>query len=211
MINIKKFVFNAFQVNTYVLYDETKACVIIDPANYDGFEDKALKDFIEKENLNVKAQLYTHCHIDHVLGSAFVGKTYNVGMSIHEASRGFLEKASSQANVYGFNLKETAKVDHIIKEGDNIIFGNSEMEVVYTPGHADGSVCFINHAQKFVITGDVLFYESIGRSDLPTGNLDLLFESITKKLFTLDDNYTVYPGHGPETSIGHEKVNNPFL
>jgi glyoxylase-like metal-dependent hydrolase (beta-lactamase superfamily II) len=211
MIKIKKFVFNAFQVNTYVLYDETKACVIIDPANYEGFEDNALKDFIEKEDLKVKAQLYTHCHIDHVLGSAFVSTTYNIGMSIHDASRGFLEKAASQANIYGFNLKETAPVDHIIKEGDKITFGSSELEVVYTPGHADGSVCFINHAQQFVITGDVLFNESIGRTDLPTGNFNLLFDSITKKLFTLADAYIVYPGHGPETSIGHEKENNPFL
>lgn len=211
MITIKKFIFNGFQVNTYLLFDETKECTIIDAANYDIEEDNALADFIKKENLKPIAQLYTHCHIDHILGSAFVEKKYNIGMSIHPESKGFLEKAGAQAQIYGFNLNATASIVNFIHEGDIIKFGNSTLDVIYTPGHADGSVCFINHTQQFVITGDVLFHESIGRTDLPTGNFDVLYKNIIDKLFSLSDTYTVYPGHGPETSIGHERINNPFL
>lgn len=162
MISIKKFVFNGFQVNTYLLFDETKECIIIDAANYDAAEDAALSNFIEKEKLKPVAQIYTHCHIDHVLGSAFVENQYNIDMGIHPGSKGFLMNASNQAAMYGFNLKNTAKSTYFINEGDKISFGKSELEVVYTPGHADGSICFINHAQKFVISGDVLFHESIG-------------------------------------------------
>ncbi len=211
MITIKKLIFNGFQVNTYVLSDETKECVIIDAANYDANEDATLADYIEKEKLKPIAQIYTHCHIDHVLGSAFVEKKYNIGMSIHADSKVFLENATAQATMYGFNLKATAQIANTIKEGDTIKFGNSALEVVYTPGHADGSICFINHTQQFVISGDVLFRESIGRTDLPTGDFDSLHHHITTKLFSLPDDYKVYPGHGPETSIGHEKINNPFL
>ena len=170
-----------------------------------------MANYIEKENLKPIAQISTHCHIDHILGSAFVERKYNIGMSIHADSKDFLESATAQAAMYGFNLKATAKVSNIIKESDKITFGNSELEVIYTPGHADGSICLVNHTQQFVITGDVLFRESIGRTDLPTGNFDALYHSITKKLFLFPDNYTVYPGHGLETSIGHEKLNNPFL
>ncbi len=211
MITIKKFIFNGFQVNTYLLFDETKECVIIDAANYDANEDAALANYIEKENLKPVAQVYTHCHIDHVLGSAFVEKEYNIGMSIHSGSKGFLDNAIAQAAMYGFNLKATAQIANVVNEGDKITFGNSELEVLYTPGHADGSISLVNHAEQFVITGDVLFHESVGRTDLPTGNFDILHHSIIKKLFSLPDNYTVYPGHMMETSIGHEKINNPFL
>ncbi|MFZ4399895.1 MAG: MBL fold metallo-hydrolase [Bacteroidales bacterium] len=211
MITIKKFIFNGFQVNTYLLYDETKECIIIDAANYDVNEDAVLSNFIEKEKLKPVAQIYTHCHIDHILGSAFVEKQYNIGMGIHSEGKGFLMNASNQATMYGFNLKSTAQATSLINEGDKITFGNSELDVIYTPGHADGSICFINHAQKFVLSGDVLFHESIGRTDLPTGNFELLHKNIVNKLFSLSDAYVVYPGHGPETSIGHEKMNNPFL
>jgi len=211
MIKITKFIFNGFQVNTYLLSDETKECIIIDAANYDATEDTALANYIEKEGLKPIAQIYTHCHIDHVLGSAFVERKYNIGMGIHPDSIAFLENATTQATMYGFNLKSTAKIANYIKEGDKITFGNSELEVVYTPGHADGSICFINHAQQFIISGDVLFRESIGRTDLPTGDFDVLHHNIIKKLFSLPDVYTVYPGHGPETNIGHERINNPFL
>jgi glyoxylase-like metal-dependent hydrolase (beta-lactamase superfamily II) len=113
--------------------------------------------------------------------------------------------------MYGFNLNKTANISDFINEGEKIKFGNSELDIIYTPGHAAGSICIISHNDEFVITGDVLFHESIGRTDLPTGDFDLLKNNILNKLFTLPDVYTVYPGHGPETSIGHEKGNNPFL
>lgn len=211
MITVKQLVFNGFQVNTYILSDETKECVIVDAANYDNNENKKLTDYIESQGLKPVYHINTHCHIDHVLGSAYVEEKYGTGLSIHPDSKGFLASAKEQATMYGFNLNATASISHLLNEGDKIKFGKSELEVLYTPGHADGSICLVSHESKFVITGDVLFCESIGRTDLPTGSFDLLKNSILNKLFSLPDVYTVYPGHGPETSIGHERINNPFI
>jgi len=211
MITIKKFTFNDFQVNTYLLYDETKECIIVDAGNYNKHEDEDLSQFITEEGLKPVCLVNTHCHIDHILGSAFVEKTYGLGISMHKDGKMFIDNAINQANAYGFNLKEVAKVTGFLNEGDKIKFGNSEVEVLSTPGHADGSICLVNHKQEFVITGDVLFYESIGRTDLPTGDYNVLKENIFSKLFSLKGSYIVYPGHGPSTSIGHEEMNNPFL
>jgi glyoxylase-like metal-dependent hydrolase (beta-lactamase superfamily II) len=211
MVTIKQLVFNGFQVNTYLLWDETNECVIIDAANSNTSEDKKLTEIIEKELLNPVLHINTHCHVDHVLGGSFVENKFGLGVSIHPESQGFLAKAKDQAAMYGFSLDATANVSQLLKDGDKVKFGNSELEIVYTPGHAAGSICLINHECKFVITGDVLFCDSIGRTDLPTGNFDVLKHSIENKLFTLPDVYTVYPGHGPDTSIGYERINNPFL
>jgi len=211
MVTIKQLVFNGFQVNTYLLWDETKECVIIDAANSNTSEDQKLTEIIEKELLNPVLHINTHCHVDHVLGGSFVENKFGLGVSIHPESQGFLAKAKDQAAMYGFSLDATANVSQLLKDGDKVKFGNSELEIVYTPGHAAGSICIINHESKFVITGDVLFCDSIGRTDLPTGNYDVLKHSIENKLFTLPDVYTVYPGHGPDTSIGYERINNPFL
>ncbi len=211
MITIKRFTFNAFQVNTYLLFDETKECIIVDAANYENYEDEELKNYIISEGLKPVMMLMTHCHIDHVLGSAFVEKTYGLGITMHKAGKVFLDNAISQASIYGFNLKEVAKPVSFVDEKDILKFGNSEIEILYTPGHADGSICLVNHKQEFVITGDVLFQESIGRTDLPTGDYDILKKNIITKLFMLGENYKVLPGHGPSTSIGHEAMNNPFI
>lgn len=211
MITVNQLVFNGFQVNTYILNDETNECIIIDAANYDQRENQKLSGFIENKGLKPVMHINTHCHVDHVLGGAFVEEKYGLGVSMHPDSEGFLLKAREQAMMYGFNLNKTAKISSYVNEGDIIKFGNSELEIIYTPGHAAGSICIISHKDEFVITGDVLFYESIGRTDLPTGNYDLLKNNILNKLFILPDVYTVYPGHGSETSIGHEKGNNPFI
>lgn len=211
MITIEKFVFNAFQENTFLLFDETKECIIIDPGCYEEHEKKHLQDYISSNGLKPVKQIYTHCHVDHILGNNFIIETYGLKPEIHEAGLQFLLRGHEQGRVYGFQMEENATTDLFIEEGDIIKFGNSELKVVYTPGHADGSVCFINYPQKFVITGDVLFRDSIGRTDFPTGDFDILMKSIHEKLFTLEDDFTVYCGHGPETSIGYEKVNNPFI
>ena len=211
MITIKKFVFNSFQVNTYVLFDETKDCVIIDAACYEDFEKEELVEYIEREGLKPVRLLYTHCHIDHILGNNFVADKYNLRLEIHRDGLPFHKGVKNHGVAFGFDLEPLTEPGNFFKEGDKIKFGNSELEVLYTPGHADGSVCFLNRKQKFVIVGDVLFNQSIGRTDLPTGDYDLLIKSIREKLFTLPDDFTVYPGHGPETSIGFEKVNNPYL
>ena len=211
MITVKKFVFNSFQVNTYVLFDETKECVIIDAACYEDFEKEELVEYIAKEGLKPVRLLDTHCHIDHILGNNFVADKYNLGIEIHRDGLPFHKGVKSHGVAFGFDLEPLTEPSNFLKEGDKVKFGNSELEVLYTPGHADGSVCFLNRKQKFVIVGDVLFNQSIGRTDLPTGDYDLLIKSIREKLFTLSDDFTIYPGHGPETSIGFEKVNNPYL
>ena len=211
MIQVKKFIFNPFQVNTYLLWDETRECVIIDAGCSGKIEQKELTGFIEREGLKPVRLLNTHSHIDHIAGNAFVVEKYNLKLEAHPDGKPFIDHSQETAKTYDFVNFETVEPELPIHEGDVIKWGNSELEVVETPGHADGSVCFINRPQKFVISGDVLFYQSIGRTDFPTGDYDLLIDNIFKKLLTLPREYTVYPGHGPETTIGFEMYANPFL
>ena len=211
MIQIKKFVFNPFQVNTFVLYDETMDCVIIDPGCSDEAESQELMDFIKEEGLKPVRMLLTHTHVDHVMGINMLEEMLGIKAEAHEAGLVFLDHTISTAATYGISIDKNPSVVNYIKEGDEITFGKSKLDVLYTPGHADGSVCFLSKKDGFVIVGDVLFQMSIGRTDFPTGDYDLLKQNIFEKLFTLPDDTVVYSGHGPETSIGFEKSNNPFL
>ncbi len=211
MLQIKIIAFNAFQVNTIVLFDETKECVIIDAACYHESEQNKLSQIIESESLTPVKLLNTHCHIDHILGCDYMSEKYNIDLHIHQAGKQFLDGATEHAKVFGFNIKAIQAPLQFLNDEDIIQFGNQKLKVLYTPGHAEGSVCFVNDENKLVIVGDVLFRESIGRTDLPTGNFSILETSIHKKLFSLPDDYQVIPGHGPETSIGHEKSHNPFV
>lgn len=211
MIRIQKFIFNAFQVNSYLLIEETGKCMIIDASCYESREKQELKDFIEKNNLKLIRNLNTHCHIDHILGNSFIAETYGIYPEYHEESVPFLFSANEIAQSFGYVIKDIPAPARYLKDNEKITFGTSAITVLYTPGHADGSVCFYNQEQEFVISGDVLFRDTIGRTDLPSGNFDLLMKSFHEKLFTLPDGTTVYPGHGPETTIGYEKLNNPFI
>ncbi len=211
MISLHVFPFNDFQVNTYLLFDETNECIILDAACNSNFENNQLSDFISKNKLIVKAQYNTHCHVDHILGNHFVKEQYGVKLGIHKEGIIFLETAFTYASMVGFQLEKIAEPDLFLNDGDTIYFGQSELKVIYTPGHAAGSVCFYNEKQKFIITGDVLFQGSIGRTDLPTGDFQLLVNNIKTRLLTLDDLTKVYPGHGPSTTIGFEKKHNQFL
>ena len=211
MTSIQRFPFNPFQVNTYILWDETKECAIIDPGCYGREEQDLLTGFIRENGLKPVRLLNTHCHIDHIAGMAFVSKEYGLKPEAHPAGLPFIKHSEKAGFVYGFDQLETIEPQLPLKEGDIIRFGNTELHVIETPGHADGSVCFICHAEKFVITGDVLFHQSIGRSDLPTGDYDVLIRNIREKLLTLPPDYKVYSGHGPETTIGYEAYSNPFL
>ena len=211
MIEIRKFVFNPFQVNTYLLWDQTGKCIIIDAGCHDKYEEEEICAFIDSQNLVPVRLLNTHSHIDHIAGNAFIVKKYGLKLEAHAAGLAFIDHSHQAAAVYGFDNLVTVRPDLYLEEGDRIGFGSSFLDVVYTPGHADGSVCFISHPDKFVIVGDVLFSQSIGRTDLPTGSFPLLLENINTKLLTLPRDYTVYPGHGPETSIGIEMMSNPFL
>jgi hydroxyacylglutathione hydrolase len=210
MLHIQVFVFNPFQENTYILYDETNECVVVDPGCYEEDEKIELVDFISANNLKVTRLLNTHCHIDHVLGNAFVKEKFKTKLHIHRNDEPVLRAVSAYAPNYGFNLYQETAPDVFLEDGDVINFGNQKFEVLFVPGHAPGHVAFYNKKEKVVIGGDVLFQNSIGRTDLPGGNLDTLINSIHQKLFTLPDDITVYPGHGPKTTIGFEKLTNPY-
>ncbi len=211
MLKIKTFVFNPFQVNTYLLYDDTGQCVIIDPACYEDPEKLALADFVGKEGLNPVLALNTHCHIDHILGNNFVTGKFSIPLKVHKDSMVFIKNGKEYALSFGFEIEEIAMPDGFIAEGDIIEFGNRQLKVIHTPGHADGSICLYEHKAGVLFCGDVLFKSGIGRTDLPTGNYDNLISNIKEKLMLLPDDVVVYPGHGPDTTIGMEKRNNPFL
>ncbi|MDP2723066.1 MAG: MBL fold metallo-hydrolase [Bacteroidales bacterium] len=211
MTKVKQFTFNPFQVNTYILSDETGECAIIDPGMNTPKEEQELSEYIKDQNLKPVLLLNTHTHIDHIAGNEYVQKTYQLPLQAHRESEIFLREAMTHAAVFGIHLEHVTPIEVFLAEGDRVTFGNTTMQILYTPGHAAGSVCFYVPESGFVITGDVLFYQSIGRTDLATGDYDLLQESIWKKLFTLPDNTLVYPGHGPHTTVGTEKSTNPFV
>lgn len=210
MIQIQSFTFNAFQENTYLLYDETRQCVVIDPGCYDRSEQDALEGFIRENHLKVVQLLNTHGHIDHVLGNAFVKRQYEVPLLIHEIDAATLREVVSYASVWGFPHYQDTTPDGFLREGQTLRFGESELAVLFVPGHAPGHVAFVNQPQRFCVGGDVLFRRSIGRTDLPGGDFQTLIRSIHDQLFPLGDDFVVYPGHGESTTIGEEKRLNPF-
>jgi len=210
-MNITCLTFNPFQENTYLLHDDTRECVVIDPGCYEKAEHEQLKQYIAANSLKVVRLLNTHCHIDHVLGNKFVADTYSVGLEIHPQDEQTLRAVPTYAPAYGFPQYAEVLPASFLEEGDRVKFGNTELQVFFTPGHAPGHIVFYNGPEKACIGGDVLFQGSIGRTDLPGGDFDTLITSIREKMFALPDDVTVYPGHGPETTIGYEKRHNPFL
>lgn len=211
MISVHFFTFSPIAENTYVLYDETKECVIIDPGCYDDRERSELADFIKNNELKPVRLLNTHCHLDHVFGNNFVAKKYNLKLEAHKQEIPVLEAFERSAAMYGMNADRSPEIAVFLKEGDQVTFGNSVLDILFTPGHSPGSITFYNREQQFMISGDVLFYGSVGRSDLPGGNHATLIDSIRKKLLPLGDAFKVYSGHGPLTTIGNERLHNPFL
>ena len=210
-LNIKIFHFNMIQVNTLVCYDETKEGVIVDPGMSSVAEQNMLLDFIKKENIVVKYVINTHPHIDHVLGNAFCVSEFNAPLAAHQAGLPIYKEAPMHGATFGFPNFEYPVPDVFINDEDKITFGNQVWKALYTPGHADGSVCLYDEKNRFVIAGDVLFSGSIGRTDLPTGNFQRLLQNINEKLLPLGDDVTVIPGHAETTTIGNEKMNNPYL
>lgn len=211
MINVHYFAFGPFQENTYVLWDETNECIILDPGNSTTTENKKLSDFISQKNLKVKRLILTHAHIDHINGNKYIFDTYGLLPEVHQDDVYFIENHLVSATMYGLQAEQSPMPKAFIKEGDVISFGNSTLQTLHTPGHSPGSISYYNLEDKFIIGGDVLFYGSIGRSDLPMGNHDTLIKSIKEKLMSLGDEMKVYSGHGIPTSIGFERMNNPFL
>ncbi|WP_276499991.1 MBL fold metallo-hydrolase [Terrimonas pollutisoli] len=211
MLSLKTFTFNPVQENTYVLYNENKECCIIDPGCYFSAEKEKLKAEIEKAGLKPVLLLNTHCHLDHIFGNKFVHDTWGLVLHIHEKEKPVLDRGPESGLRWQLPFENYQGPLTYIKEGTNVTLGNEELEVLFTPGHSPGSVSFYHEAGGFVIGGDVLFNGSIGRTDLPGGDYDTLINSIQTKFFTLPDETKVYSGHGTVTTVGFEKMNNPFV
>lgn len=209
---IQAFEFSPFSENTYVIADDaTRDAVIIDPGCYEQAEKEALSQFIASNQLNVRYLLLTHAHLDHVFGVAYVKRKYNVKAYLHELDQVIYNDVPTRCAVFGLRGYEPSEIDAHIKEGDQIKFGSIVLDVVFVPGHAPGHVAYINHAERYVVGGDVLFQRSIGRTDFPYSNHADLVNSIRTEFYTLPDDYTVYAGHGEPTTIGQEKRSNPFV
>jgi hydroxyacylglutathione hydrolase len=211
MANVQSFVNNPYQENTYLLFDETGECAIIDPGMYTAPEQNVVTNFIKENNLKPVLLLNTHCHIDHVLGNKFVFDQYNLKPKFHIGESDTLAAVVAYAPAMGIRYELSPMPDEFLSETGTIKFGNTELELIFAPGHSPAHLCFYDKTANILIGGDVLFRNSIGRTDLPGGNYSLLIKNIEEKLFILPDDCIVYPGHGPETTIGYEKQTNPYL
>lgn len=210
-MDIKSFVFNPFYENTYVLSDDSKSCIIIDPGCYENYEVEELLGYIGSENLKVEAIVNTHCHIDHVLGNDRLKDHFNCPLKVPEGEVDLYRAVESYAPNYGFQHFRYCEPDELIPSEGYLSFGKTRLDILYVPGHSPGHLMFHHVSTREIVGGDVLFRESIGRTDLPGGNHDQLLTNIQLKLYTLDPEITVFPGHGPSTTIAHERANNPFV
>lgn len=211
MLAVKTFTFNPVQENTYILYNERKECCIIDPGCYFPEEREKLRRAIEGEGLKPVLLLNTHCHLDHVFGNKFVYDTWGLLLHLHEKERPMFDQAPIAGQLWQMPFENYEGELVYIREGEVIRIGEEELQVFFTPGHSPGSVSYYHEAGGFVIAGDVLFNGSIGRTDLPGGDQATLIRSIQTQLFSLPDDTKVYPGHGALTTIGLEKMNNPYV
>lgn len=211
MIQIKSFVCNPYQENTYILYDDEGAAAIIDPGMYGPGEEEAVKAFIDKLGLKPQLLLNTHCHVDHVLGNRYVFEQYGLLPQFHEGELPLLMEVQNYAPQMGIRYDISPIGETFLPETGSVRFGDNELSIIFAPGHSPAHLCFYHREQHFLIGGDVLFRNSIGRTDLPGGNHQQLLTTIKQKLYTLPDETEVYPGHGPQTTIGYEKQTNPFI
>ena len=209
MLSVKSFVFNPIQVNTYVVYNENKECVVIDAGNMERFEDEQIINYIDKNGLKPLMLLNTHSHIDHVMGNKTLADKYGIQLAASPVEKPFYDKVWAYASAFGLDFTQdrclAPSID--LTDGEIIKLGDDELKVLYTPGHAPGHVCYYDENGGVVFTGDTLFYRGIGRCDLPGGNYYEIEKSLREVLYKLPDNTVVYCGHGPTTSIGDEKRN----
>ena len=209
--DIAAFCFNPFQENTYVIAHTNKDCWIIDPGCYTLQDQKILTAYIEKNGLKPVKLLNTHCHLDHIYGNKFISEEYNLELGIHEKELPILQRADLAARMFGAKIPDKCEPGYFIKEGDKMHLNDVHFDILFTPGHSPGSVCFSNKEELYAVVGDVLFQGSIGRTDLPGGDYDTLIKSIRTQLLVLDDATEIFNGHGPSTTIGAESRTNPFL
>ena len=211
MIQVKAFVFNPFQENTYVVYNESRECLIFDPGCYFKEEQQKLVQFISEHHLKPAYIIHTHGHVDHALGVNFLKHHFTIEALMHADDLEVLRKSSDFGESIGIEVDQPSDPERFIQEGETIQLGDTEFDVLHVPGHSPGSVALLNKDDQMVFVGDVLFKQGIGRTDLMGGDFDTLIESIRNKLLVLDDNVVVYPGHGEPTTIGEEKRENPFV
>ncbi len=211
MLTVQSFTFNPVQENTYVVYNEKGDCCIIDPGCYFASEEQELKEFIENNKLKPQYLLNTHCHLDHIFGNRFVHQTFGLPLYLNKLEKPVLELGPTSGQMWQLPFDNYDGELHYLDEGDVVRIGEDELHVLFTPGHSPGSISFYNKEAKFVISGDVLFQGSIGRTDLPGGDFTVLEESIKTKLYTLPEDVIVYSGHGESTTIGDEMKGNPFV
>ncbi|MFZ1527129.1 MAG: MBL fold metallo-hydrolase [Ferruginibacter sp.] len=211
MLKIKSFTFSPIQENTYVLYNEKNECVIIDPGCYFTEEQEMLASFIDKMDLKPQMLLNTHCHLDHVFGNKFVAEKYGLLLHISQKEKQVLDFAPASGLMYNMPFDNYAGEINYLEEEGSISLGNDRIDILFTPGHSPGHLSFYSRENGFLISGDALFYRSIGRTDLPGGNFDTLIKSIKEKLFILPPETKVFSGHGPVTNIGEEISENPFI
>jgi hydroxyacylglutathione hydrolase len=211
MFTVKAFTFSPVQENTYLLYNEQGHVLIIDPGCYFEEERDELSIFLKQNNLIPQLLLNTHCHLDHVFGNKWIHETYGLLLHIHPNEKQVLDFAPASGLMWSLPFDNYNAEFIYLKVGEEIKLDEDRLKVLFAPGHSPGHVCFYCEEQGFVIGGDVLFRQSIGRTDLPGGNHETLINSIKTQLFTLPDETIVYSGHGPSTTIGYEKKHNPFL
>lgn len=209
---VKVFTFNDFSENTLVVHcTQSKQAFIIDPGCYSRQERAQLQQYIAAEGLQPVAVLNTHAHIDHVLGNAWVMRQFNLPMHLHPRDLSTLRAIPAYAPNYGFSDYEPVEPSFELTEGQTLTLGSVEFQVIYVPGHSPGHVAFYNKAENYIVSGDVLFDGAVGRWDLPGGDFGQLEQSIKTQLYILPGETLVYPGHGPTTTIGKEKLSNPFV
>ncbi len=213
MMKVIRFPVNPFAMNSYIYYnEETGEGVIFDPAVYAPEEKEKLKEIIRDNKIDIKYIINTHGHIDHILGNKFAKELFKVPIYMHKEDEFLLENAPKQAEMMGISIDEQPKTDEYLTEDSILEFGGTKLRFIHTPGHSPGSVCAIDDTNKFAFSGDVVFKNSIGRTDLAGGDMDTLLDSIQNKLFKeCDDDFTLLPGHMEVTNVRDEKAHNPFL
>jgi glyoxylase-like metal-dependent hydrolase (beta-lactamase superfamily II) len=210
-LHLKWFTFNPFSENTYILYGDNGDCILFDPGCSNEAEENTLLKLIEEKQLNPIRLILTHAHIDHVLGVKFIASKFNLKLEMHLADLPVYESAGNIAKMYGIPFNHGPQPEVFLDEQSNIILDGYSLKVIHAPGHSPGSICFYSKENNFVISGDVLFNGSIGRTDLPGGDFDTLMNSIKTKLYQLPNETKVFSGHGESTLIGNEKLYNPFV
>ena len=211
-MKLHRFTFNPLEENTYIAWcEDTLECVIIDAGNYDSNDNLQVKSFIEKLNLKPKFLLGTHAHIDHIFGNWWIKQEYNIPYYLHQDDSIMIDRSETMAALWNLNYTPSPLPDHHLNHQDIISVGYDKFEVRFVPGHAPGHVIFVNHKDHFVVVGDTIFQGSIGRTDLPGGNHELLLDKIKTEIFSLPNDYVLYPGHGIDTTVESEKSQNPFF